>query len=196
MDDRGWNSIFSSHRAGRDGLLWVGRWQPLCRFSGREAAVDLSRRGNSECFPHYCWIGSHPSVTIVSTERSAAFWLRPAIPTLVIHQPREIAICQGSFCYQSPRSVEIAFLHFLEGCGDEFKPGTSATYSWSSVLLLFCAFLHQNENRMIRVSKLHSVDAMCPTRSLPSFPKCFREGLSLSSGWMKEDASASKYETA
>ena len=101
-----------------------------------------------------------------------------------------------AFCYQSPRSVEIAFLHFLEGCGDEFKPGTSATYSWSSVLLLFCAFLHQNENRMIRVSKLHSVDAMCPTRSLPSFPKCFREGLSLSSGWMKEDASASKHETA
>lgn len=153
---------------------------------------------NSECTPRLSAksnsnqnvssiVGSenHPSVTFISTQRSAAFWLLPAIPTLVIHQPREIAICQGRFVINPHAASKIAFLHFLEGGGDEFKPGTSATYSWSSVLFLFCAFLHQNENRMIRVSKLHSVDAMCATRSLPSFPKCFRERLSLSSGGIR-----------
>ena len=96
-----------------------------------------------ECFlPKASWIGNHPSVTFISTQRSAAFWLLPAIPTLVHPSTPGNCYLSRSFRYQSsPRhNIKIAFLRLLEGGGDEYKSGTSATYPWSSVLSLFLRF--------------------------------------------------------
>jgi hypothetical protein len=147
----------------------------------------LSVKSNSNqnaSSPKASWIGNHPSVTFISTQRSAAFWLLPSNPHFCI--PREICYYQGRFFATNPRTASklLSFASLKEVETSSNQERLRRIPSSSVLLTVFALFFTRmkQDDRGIQTA-FGGRDVR--NTFITIFPKCFRERQSLSSGGMK-----------